>query len=351
MDEAAKLVPELEHTEDINEIVTIQEQNREMGAVYEQSDVFLWANNLFQVKEQLKIEVFLFNKNNVVYRTRVNKELDKQLQPLFIDGLLEYVLTGAGEGLVVRGFEEAESEENVLQRLQVAQVEQAKELLRWLTHQENEIELFTEEEYDFKRVRGLLVRCSHASMERPFYIMKLLPQAQIMKQAEGTWMFRGANFTEFDAGAALRIPADNQLLIIDDDMYVFNQAKLEQLFGYNAKKNSIAEKKIAEIETNFSLSFADGMDLQTMVKGKKSTINKLQKIEPSKLKQDDILSHAEEMGIELMTDTDGSIIIMSEGDLNKFVNLLNDDYVESGLTGERYEILRKKALKPTEESS
>lgn len=46
-----------------------------------------------------------------------------------------------------------------------------------------------------------------------------------------------------------------------------------------------------------------------------------------------------------MTDDDGAIIIMDSKDLNKFVNLLNDDYVESALTGNRYEIKSKKLLK------
>jgi hypothetical protein len=86
-----------------------------------------------------------------------------------------------------------------------------------------------------------------------------------------------------------------------------------------------------------------------MVKESKSVITKLQKLDPSQIKQEDLLNHADEMGIELMQDEDGAIIIMNAADLNKFVNLLNDDYVESDLTGLRYEIKSKKLLKPTEE--
>src|SRR5690242_5247297 len=83
---------------------------------YTPVDVFAWANNLYQYKDQLKIEMFLVNKNNVMYRAKVASELDKQMQPIFITNILEYVLNGAAEGMVVRGFEEAEAEENVLQR-------------------------------------------------------------------------------------------------------------------------------------------------------------------------------------------------------------------------------------------
>jgi len=51
-----------------------------------------------------------------------------------------------------------------------------------------------------------------------------------------------------------------------------------------------------------------------------------------------------------MTDESGAIIIMNNRDLNVFVNLLNDDYVESGLTGQRYEIKSKKPLIIKEEN-
>ena len=86
--------------------------------------------------------------------------------------------------------------------------------------------------------------------------------------------------------------------------------------------------------------------MQSMVKDKKSTIKKLQKLEVGKIKQEDLLNHAEEMGVELMTDDSGAIIIMDNKDMTKFVNLLNDDYMESPMTGERYEIIKKKLLKP-----
>src|SRR5664279_4220631 len=107
---------------------------------YHETDVFAWANNLVQYKDELKIELFFFNKNNVVYRTNMMAELRKQLEPLFIDEILEYVLEGAEQGMIVRGFEEAESENNVLMRTRLQKVEKAREMLNWLKTQENEIE-------------------------------------------------------------------------------------------------------------------------------------------------------------------------------------------------------------------
>jgi hypothetical protein len=315
---------------------------------YVESDVFAWANNLVQYKDELRVEVFWINKNYVVYKSDMASGLAKQLEPIFIDEMLEYVLEGAEMGLVVRNFEDAEAEENVLQRTQLWNVQKAQEVLGWLRTQEHEIELFREEEHDFKRIKGVMARVTHKDIKEPFYIWKVLPQSAVMKGKTG-WMVRGSKFVPFDADAAVRIPTDPQLLLLGQDLYVFNQTKLKQLFGYDAKEAAVAKHKVAEIEANFSLSFDEGQDMQTMALGKKAIIKKLQKLDPTKVKQDELMNHAEELGIDLMQDTGGSIIIMDDKDLSKFVNLLNDDYMESPLTGERYEIIRKKPIKQTEE--
>lgn len=315
---------------------------------YKETDVFAWANNLVQFKDELKIELFFFNKNNVVYRTNMIAELHKQLEPLFIDEILEYVLQGADEGMIVRGFEEAESENNVLMRTRLHKVEKAREMLSWLKTQEQEIELFNEEEHDIKRVKGIVARCSHRNMPMKFYVIKALPQSQVMKGSAG-WMIRDNKFVTFDADAALRVPSDNQLLVLDQDMYVFSQSKLKSLFGYDAKEASIAEKKVEEIQANFKLSFADGESIQSLIKGNRGVIKKLQKIEPSLVKQEDIIDRSDELDIGLMQDDNKAIIIMDSKDMTKFVNLLNDDYMESSMTGIRYEIQKKRELKPTEE--
>ena len=317
---------------------------------YQEADVFLWANNLVQYKDELEIDLFFINKNYVVYRTNVAKELEKQLEPLFVDELLEYVLGGAETGLTVRGFEEAEAEDGVLQRTQVFKVDKLREVLDWLKKQEHQIELFKEEDHDFRRIKGIVARVQHPGLSKPFYVLKVLPQSAIMRGKVG-WMLRGGKFVPFDAEAALRIPVDNQLLVLDQDVFVFNQTKLKQLFGYDAKEASIAAKKAAIIERDFRLSFADGLSLQTMLAGKRSLIKKLQDVELEGMKQEAMLDHAEELGVDLMLDDTGAIIIMDSKDLAKFVNLLNDDYLESGLTGQKYEVMRKRPIRQKEDSA
>ncbi|HSX35506.1 MAG TPA: Kiwa anti-phage protein KwaB-like domain-containing protein [Patescibacteria group bacterium] len=313
---------------------------------YQESDVFAWANNLFEYKEELKLELFWINKNNVVYRTKLDPALDKQLQPLFIDNTLDYVLDGAEHGMVVHTYEDGEAEQGVLHRVPWKRVEKLKEVMYWVRSAEQEIELFNDEDHDLRRIKGALVRVTHPKLKEPFYIAKALSGGQMLK-GDGTWMATGKIFKPFQA-AALKIPAEAHMLILEQDLYVFNQAKLDRLFSYDARKNSIAERRVREIEEHYKLSFADGIDLQSAVSGNKALINKLQNLEIGQLTQDQIMDHAEEIGVDLMLDDNGAIIIMNAKDLTKFVNLLNDDYMESQLTGERYEIIKKRLLKPAD---
>ncbi len=317
-------------------------------ANYDETDVFAWANNLVQYKDDLKLDLFFFNKNFVVYKTARSKALDKQMEPLFIDGLLEYILEGVDKGLIVRNFEDAEAEDNVLMRTRLKNVDKAREVLNWLKTQEHEIELFNDEEHDIKRMKGVLVRVSHPEFDKPFYVIKQLQQSQVIRGKTG-WMIRDGKIMPFDADAALRVGPENHLLVLDQDMYVFSQPKLKSLFGYDAKEASIAAHKVRQIEENYTLSFSEGLSLQSLIKGNKAAIKKLQNVEPGNITQDALVDHAEELGVPIMTDDNGAIIIMDEKDLTRFIGLMNDDYMESPVTGLRYEIKSKKILKPADE--
>ena len=312
---------------------------------YVETDVFAWANNLVQYKDELKVELFFISKNYVLYKTNLAEGIKKQLEPIFVDEMLEYILEGVDKGLVVRGFEKAEAEEHVLQRTQVAKVEKLRETLGWLRTQEHEIVLFKEDEHDINHMKGVLARVSHPEIKEPFYVAKVLPKSQVMKGRTG-WMLRGDKFIPFDADAALRLPTDPQLLVLGQDLYVFSQPKLKSLFGYDAKEQAVAESKIREIEETYRLSFGEGLGIQNLVKDKKALVKKLQKLEVGKITQEQILQQSEDLDLGVMPDDSGAIIIMDDKDITKFINLMNEDYMESPVTGERYEIIKKRLLKP-----
>lgn len=309
------------------------------------TDIFLWANRTDEIKKELDVEFFLFNKHYTPYSTKFDSELNAQIKPLFLFDLINFVTMGAGTGLGVREFELSEDEENVLLRTRLENVGRAETLLSLIETQRNDIVEFNEQDHEFKTIKGILARFTLKSNPslKPFYAVKAISQGQVLKGSTA-WEFKNGKFGAFSADAGLKIPDDNQVLIVDQDIFVFNQAKFEHLFNYDYKKQALADKKVAEIEAFYKLSFAEGLDLQTMVREKKKIINKLQKIEIGAITQKQVIEYADEMQLELMSDDNDAIIIMDGNDLDTFVNLINEDYITSTVTGKRFEIKSKKLL-------
>lgn len=310
----------------------------------EPTDIFLWANNTDAVKNDLDVEFFLFNKNYTPYSTNFSTDLNAQIKPLFLFDLINFVNMGAGTGLSVREYELSDGEENVLLRTSLAKVGRAETLIHLIEKERHDIVEFSEQEHEFKRIKGIVARFTMKDApEKVFYAVKAISQGQVLNGAT-SWEFRGGKFGAFQADVGLKMPADNQVLIVGHDIFAFNQGKFEKLFNYDYKKQALADKKVEEIEKQYKLSFPDGLDLQTLVRDRKKIVNKLQKMEIGAVTQEQAVEYADEMQLELMTDDAGAIIIMDGNDLDTFVNLINEDYITSEITGKRYEIKSKKLL-------
>ncbi len=312
--------------------------------IREPTDIFLWANNTDGVKKELDVEFFLFNKNYTPYTTNFTSELNSQIKPLFLYDYINFVTLGAGTGLSVRDFELSDGEENVLLRTDLDKVGRAETLLHLIEHERHDMLEFSEEEHEFKRIKGIVARFTHKDdPKKAFYSIKAIQQSNVLKGATA-WEFREGKFGAFQAEVGLKVPADNQVLIIDKDIFVYNQPKFEKLFNYEYKKQALADKRVEEIEKQYKLSFPDGLDLQTMVREKKNVVNKLQKLEVGAISQEQAIDYADTMGLDLMVDDAGAIIILDGADLTQFVNLINEDYITSEITGRRFEIKSKKLL-------
>jgi len=310
----------------------------------EPTDIFLWANNTDAIKKDLDVEFFLFNKNYTPYSTNFASDLNAQIKPLFLFDMINFVTMGAGTGLAVRDYEMSDGEENVLLRTSLAKVGRAETLIHLIEKERHDIVEFSEQEHEFKRIKGIVARFTMKDApEKTFYSVKAISQGQVLSGAT-SWEFRDGKFGAFQADVGLKMPADNQVLIIGHDIFAFNQSKFEKLFNYDYKKQALADQKVEEIEKQYKLSFPDGLDLQTLVRDRKKIVNKLQKMEIGAVTQEQAVEYADEMQLELMTDDAGAIIIMDGNDLDTFVNLINEDYITSEITGKRYEIKSKKLL-------
>lgn len=310
----------------------------------QQTDIFLWANQTDACKNDLAIELFLFNKNYTPYSMPLSGNIEQQLRPLFLFDYINQVNLGAGTGLSVRDYELSDSEENVLLRTDLEKVGRAETLIHLIEHERDDIVEFSESEHEFKRMKGIVARFTDKNNpDKTFYTVKLIAQGQVLKSALA-WEFSDGKFGAFRGEVGFKVPDDNQVLIVGKDIFAFSPGKFERMFGYEYKKQVIADQKVAEITKEYKLSFPEGLDLNALVKERKKTVNKLQKLEVGAVKQEQVIDYADEMQLELMSDDAGAIIIMDGTDLDTFVNLINEDYIESKITGKRYEIKSKKLL-------
>lgn len=310
-------------------------------------DVFLWANEIDEIKNNVAAELFLFNKNYTPYKIRYSDNLTNSVKQMFMQEAIKYVIEGADKGLECREYEKADGEEKVIYHTKLTKVGRAETLIHLIENEYKDIDYFTENEYDFKKVKGIIAKFTYPGGDagtKTFYIAKLLPASSALKGAS-SWEINGESFEPFSAEIALKMPDDNQVAIIDDTIVVFNQAKFENLFQYDYKSQIIAEEKAKELTEKYKLSFAEGLTLDNLLADKKPILKKVQAMDiPEEMPQDKLLDYADEMQLELMTDDDGSIIIMDDKDLTMFVNLINEDYYVSPVNGKRYEIKSKKLL-------
>ena len=329
-----------------DEQITQPPEQRNDDGSEDVTDIFNWANLVDGVKNELDIEIFVFNKNYTPYMLRHDKTLETQIRALFLYDVINDVNMGAGTGLAVHEFEKSDGGEGTLLHTRLRNVGRAETLLHLLEAERKDVEEFSEEDHEFKRVKGVLVKFSPKSEEakiKPFYVAKAVQQSSTLKGATSLEL-NGGKIEQFKADIGLKFPSDNQVLIIDGDIFVFNQPKFEKLFQYDYKKQLLADQKVAEIEKAYKLSFPEGVDLQALVRDRKKIVNKLQKLDIGEVSQEKVLEYADEMQLELMSDEQDRIIIMDGNDLDMFVNLINEDYITSTVTGKRYEIKSKKLL-------
>ncbi len=313
----------------------------------EKFDVFLWANEIDEIKNNVSAELFLFNKNYTPFKIKYSDQLTSSVKSLFMQNAAKFIIEGADKGLECREYEKADGEDNVIYHTDLDKVGRAETLIHLIENEYKDINYFSENEYEFKKIKGIIAKFTYPGGEdgtKTFYIAKAISASSALKGAS-SWEINGESFEPFSAEVAIKMPDDNQVAIIDKTIVVFNQSKFENLFQYDYKSQVIAEEKAKELSEKYKLSFAEGLTLNSLLQDKKPVLKKLQAMDiAEEMSQKDLINYADEMQLDLMTDDDGSIIIMDDKDLTTFVNLLNEDYYVSPVNGRRYEIKSKKLL-------
>lgn len=311
---------------------------------HETPDIFLWANKIDSMKRELDVEFFLFNKNYTPYSIHFGTSIEQQIKPLFLYDLINYVTLGAGTGLQLRDYSNYDNEENTLLNVPLDEVGRADTLICLIERQRSDIVEFSEQEHEFKRVRGLVARFTHPDDPTIiFYAIKAIKQGDVLKNTTA-WEISNGRMETMTQDVAFKVPTDNQVLITDRHIFAYNPAKFEALFNFQHRTHTLVDQKIAEIEKLYSLSFPDGLDLRTVVHERKQAMTKLVNMEIGAVSQEQAVQYADEIGLELMTDDAGKIIILDGTDLDVFLNLINEDYATNEITGRRYEIKKKKEM-------
>ena len=308
-------------------------------------DVFQWANSVDEVKNNISVELFLFNKNYTPYKVRYSDVLMQTIRSMFMLEAVEFVIKEADKGLECREYELLDGEDKVIYRIDLEKVGRAETLIHLIENEYKDIAFFTDNEYEFKRIKGIVAKFTYPGDEgqKTFYIAKGLAASSALK-GKLSWELNGESFEPLTADVAIKVPEGNETAIIDGNIVIFNQSKFEKLFQYDYKQQLISEQKAKELQDAYNLSFPEGLTLNALLEDKKPLVKKLQAVEIGEMKQDQLLDYADEMQLELMTDDDGKIIIMDDKDLNMFVNQLSEDYLVSPVNGRRYEIKSKKLL-------
>ncbi len=308
-------------------------------------DVFKWANSVDEIKNNVSVELFLFNKNYTPYKVRYSDVLMQAIRSMFMLEAVEYITKEADKGLECREYELSDGEDKVIYRIELEKVGRAETLIHLIEHEYKDIDYFTDQEHEFKRIKGIIAKFSYPGDDgqKTFYIAKNLAASAALK-GKLSWELNGESFEPLTADLAIKVPEGNETAIVDGTIVIFNQSKFEKLFQFDYKQQLISEQKAKELEETYKLSFPDGLTLNALLEDKKPLVKKLQSVEIGEMSQEQLLDYADEMQLELMTDDQDKIIIMDDKDLHMFVNLLSEDYFVSPVNGRRYEIKSKKLL-------
>jgi len=317
----------------------------------DQTDLFLFANNIDGLKNDLNIELFLFNKNFTPYATILSEAVQDQLTKLFVYELINEVNLGAGTGLTVQDIDyQKDDAGDIVIHTELGKVGRAETLIHLIENNRDDILYFSEEEHEFKRMKGFVARVTHKTDPSIlFHVVKAVEQSKAVSKAGISWQFDDGKIDMMEPGVVFKPATDIQTLIVGNDIFAFNLKKFEKTFNYDYVKFKQADEKAARFLKRFKISVPTdiGGGIENILRENNSLLNKFLKADIDLIEQEQIFEIADSMQLELMSDDDGAVIIMDKADLNVLLDIINDNYYQSP-TGHHYVAKSKKSIEVAE---
>lgn len=313
------------------------------------TDIFHWANQIDSMKRDLQVEIFLFNKNYTPYTIRKASDIEQQLAPVFMFDLINQITMNAAMGSIVEQLEKFDPKRHLIATTPLENVGRAETLIHLIEHERHDIVEFSQEEHEFKRMLGMVAVYTHpTNKDVKFYVVKLL-QASASISSGVAWQIVDGQLEGMQPDVALKVPVDNQVLITNGDIFIFNEAKFIKLFNYDIQLILATDERGKAMTEHFKLSMPQLFDdFAVFVRESKANIKKLMSVDMALLpSQETVMDIADSMAIELMTDDAGAIILFDSKDVGVFLDIVNDNYLTSE-TGNSYLAKSKKLIAPSE---
>ena len=138
-------------------------------------DVFHWANEIDEVKNNVSVELFLFNKNYTPYRVKYADSLTASAKAMFMQEATGFIIKEADKGLVCREYEKSDGEDHVIYRTKLTNVGRAETLIHLIEHEYRNIDSWSDHVDEFKKVKGILAKFTYPGDDgetKVFYIAK-----------------------------------------------------------------------------------------------------------------------------------------------------------------------------------
>lgn len=300
-------------------------------------------------KQKLEIQLLLLTKDFEIFRTNIDKNMKSDLIDTFLKPIWRMITEDFDKGLEIRAYDPQNiPDHEVIWTLDADEVPAFEGVKERLDKPFDELEVYKEEEGVMDGVTGIALRVQSEDGTEIVIFQRITPNYVLKSKRKYTLTFDGVNFGELESPSAFQVSRDNHVFYFGDTLYVLKQKPFEALFDYQSKKESIASAKLNEIAIKYAnnLILPEGKTLESILAGDKIAINKLQTLESTTVLSRSLLTRLHlsfSSPVKIDAET-GKMKIEDRADVKELIHILNDGYLGSEATNQRYTVNSKKKV-------